>query len=258
MDVFHEYAGFYDALYEDKDYLKECLFIREVFEKYGDLPVNSLLDLGCGTGSHALHFADMGYTVTGVDLSEEMLDIARRKTESDKKIRYIQQDIRSLDTGQKYDAAVAMFAVMGYQITNSDFEAALQSVHRHLKDNALFVFDVWFGPAVLEEKPEERVKIIDNRETRTIRYASPILDVVQQTVEVKYHILSIKENTILNETSESHKMRFFFYKELEYFISENGFVLVDISPFLTHNQRISKACWNISIICKKSSKLNLQ
>lgn len=253
MDVFHEYAGFYDALYEDKDYLKECLFIREVFEKYGDLPVNSLLDLGCGTGSHALHFADMGYTVTGVDISEEMLDIACQKNEKrERKSKYIQQDIRHLDLKQKFDAAVAMFAVMGYQITNSDFEVALQSVHRHLKDGALFVFDVWFGPAVLTVKPEERVKVVNDKDVRIIRCARPVLDVVQQTVDVKYHIFKIKGNTILNETNETHTMRFFFYKELEYYLNKNGFSLLKISPFLSHNESISEKCWNISVICKYS------
>ena len=254
MDVFHDYANFYDILYEDKDYLKECNFIKKVFEKYSDLPVNSLLDLGCGTGSHALHFVDMGYTVTGIDLSEEMLDIARKKNgEAKIKIKFIHQDIRHLNLEEKFDAAVAMFAVMGYQTTNSDFEAALGSVHRHLNDGGLFVFDVWFGPAVLTEKPEERVKIIDRGDIRIIRHARPILDVIQQTVDVKYHVLEIKENIILNETNESHLMRFFFYQELKYFLNKNGFSLLNISSFLTLNMSVSEKCWNISVVCKKSS-----
>lgn len=254
MDVFHDYANFYDILYEDKDYLKECNFIKKVFEKYSDLPVNSLLDLGCGTGSHALHFVDMGYNVIGIDFSKEMLDIACKKNrEAEINIKFVHQDIRHLNLEEKFDAAVAMFAVMGYQTTNSDFEAALKSVYQHLNDGGLFVFDVWFGPAVLTEKPEERVKIIDKGDIRIIRHARPILDVIQQTVDVKYHILEIKENIILNETKESHLMRFFFYQELKYFLNKNGFLLLNISSFLNLSMKVSEKCWNISVICKKSS-----
>lgn len=251
MDVFKKYADFYDQLYEDKDYEKECKFIKLVFETYGTKKIKSVLDLGCGTGSHALIFTDMGYDVTGVDQSETMLDIAQTKAaEKNKDIKFRKQDIRHLDLPQHFDAAVAMFAVMGYQTSNKDFENTLISVHKHLSSGGLFVFDVWFGPAVLMEKPQDRMKIIESPDKKIIRYAHPILDVIHHTVEVNYTILNVKDPKT-TEISEHHLMRYFFYQEIAYFLEKNGFELVQIRPFRDLQHSVDESCWNIVVICKK-------
>jgi len=180
MNVFKDYANFYDLLYEDKNYHAECNFVKHVFETYSEKEVKSILDIGCGTDFHALLFADMGYAVTGVDRSENMLELARKKAMEQKKhIKFVQQDIRHLKLPQKFDAIVAMFAVTSYQTTNQDFEDTLTSVHRHLNTRELFIFDVWFGPAVLTQKPTGRVKIIEQRDKKIIRCAHPVAEKAQ-------------------------------------------------------------------------------
>ena len=256
MTVFKKYADFYDSLYEDKNYLAECNFVKRIFETYSEEKVNSILDIGCGTGSHALLFAGMGYAVTGVELAENMLEIARKKAVDQKKrITFVQQDIGHLKLPQKFDAAVAMFAVMGYQTTNQYFEDTLTSVRGHLNSGGIFIFDVWFGPAVLTQKPTERVKIVEQRDKKIIRYAHPVLDIVNHTVEVNYTMLEIAGNKVLTETKESHLMRFFFYQELKYFLKKNGFEVLKICPFMDLDATVDESCWNLAIICKKGAKI---
>lgn len=251
MDVFKEYANFYDRLYRDKDYERECKSIKQIFETYATEEIRTILDLGCGTGSHAFIFADMGYDVTGVDQSKTMLDAARIKAvEKNKNIRFRRQDIRNLDLSQQFDAAVAMFAVMGYQTSNKDFENALISIHNHLSPGGLLIFDVWFGPAVLVEKPQDRVKIIELPDKKIIRYAHPVLDIIHHTVEVNYTVLEITEQKA-TEISEHHLMRYFFYQEIVYFLEKNGFELLRIGPFMDLNNSIDENCWNIEVICEK-------
>ena len=75
-----DYAQQYDVLYQDKDYDAETDLLERVFAAHG-LAGNAILDLGCGTGQHALRLARRGYEVTGVDRSPEMLSIARVKAE---------------------------------------------------------------------------------------------------------------------------------------------------------------------------------
>ena len=58
------YANVYDALYHDKDYSAECDMIEGILKRYGESPVRSILDLGCGTGNHAVPFAERGYDLT--------------------------------------------------------------------------------------------------------------------------------------------------------------------------------------------------
>jgi len=74
------YAAAYDSFYAAKDYEAECRLLERVFEKYGAKPVRRILDLGCGTGGHAIPLARRGYTVVGIDRSEAMLVAAKAKS----------------------------------------------------------------------------------------------------------------------------------------------------------------------------------
>ncbi|MFC2066195.1 class I SAM-dependent DNA methyltransferase [Chloroflexota bacterium] len=253
MSIFREYAGFYDSLYEDKDYQGECNFVRSICQRYTENEVKSILDLGCGTGTHALCFADMGYVVTGVDFSEEMLKIAGKKAANYKQsIQFSQQDIRHLEIPQKFDTAIAMFAVVSYLTANQDLEDALMSVHRHLTPGGLFIFDVWFGPAALMQKPARRIKIIEQGDKKIVRYVYPELDIINHTVKVNYTVYEFDRGKRLRETKESHLMRFFFYQELEYYLEKSGFEILRICPFMDLDGEIDKSCWNISVIASKS------
>lgn len=76
MTTFGNYSRYYNLLYKDKDYKGEAGFIYDLIQKYSP-GAKSILDLGCGTGRHDLLLAEKGYAITGVDMSEEMLLIAR-------------------------------------------------------------------------------------------------------------------------------------------------------------------------------------
>ncbi len=249
--IFDSYANFYDLLYRDKNYQEECNFVRHVFEIYSEREIRTVLDIGCGTGSHALLFSAMGYLVTGVDLSEKMLQFARSKAvEQNRQIHFQQGDIRYLDLHQRFDAAVAMFTVLGYQTTNQDVEDAIRSVRKHLNPGGLFIFDVWFGPAVLNARPTERVKSIEQGNGKIIRFAHPVLDVLNHTIQVNYSVSEVREGHAPVEVKESHLVRFFFYQELFYFLERNGFQVLKICPFMDLDSQLDEHCWNISVISK--------
>src|SRR5260370_41240685 len=79
-----DYANAYDVLYQDKDYASECDLIERVFAEYAaGRRVKGVLDLGCGTGGHAVPLAERGYEVVGVDRSAEMLRHAVERSRAD-------------------------------------------------------------------------------------------------------------------------------------------------------------------------------
>lgn len=250
--AFNRYSHYYDSIYAEKEYAEECDFLEKVFAEYAVRPIKSILDLGCGTGGHAVELAQRGYELSGVDLSESMLTIARQKAQGLKlKINYYLNDIRQLSLERSFDVVLSMFAVMGYQTSNTDLEQAIQSVHRHLDPGGLFIFDGWFGPAVLAQRPAERTKIIATDTGRVMRHALPELDIINHIVRVTYKVIHLQDDTLVDEIDEVHEMRFFFYQEVEYFLQKGGFQLLKLSPFLELDRPITENDWNMTVIARK-------
>ena len=253
MVVFGKYSDYYDLLYRDKDYQKECNYLKKVFKKYSSHKVKTILDLGCGTGNHSIILAEKGYQLTGIDFSPKMLQIAKEKAKQENhNIDFHNGDIRCFNLGKKFDATVSMFAVMGYQTANIDFEATLFCINKHLKTQGLFIFDVWFGSAVLADKPKNKTKKVKLKNGYLIRQTRPRLNLLEQTVNVRFETKHYTSSHYLQKTNlETHKMRFFFYQELLYFLQKTGFKPLGIFPFLKTKSQPSGKDWNISIIARK-------
>lgn len=137
-------------------------------------------------------------------------------------------DIRSYEPKEKYDAVISLFHVMSYQNSNQDIMAAFRTARRALNEGGIFLFDVWYGPGVLSDKPVVRVKEIEDEKNRLIRIARPIMHDKENVVDVCYEVLVIEKETGITKTiREVHNMRYFFRPELEVYLKEAGFELVD-------------------------------
>lgn len=250
--VFGDYAGFYDALYKDKDYEAECDYLEGLFARFAPARPRTILDLGCGTGNHVLPLTERGYEMVGVDRSAEMIDQAQRKAAAaGRSIEYRLGDVRDLELGRTFDAVIEMFAVIGYQCTNEDLLNAIRTARRHLEPGGLFVFDAWFGPAVLMQGPTETSKKVVLEDGDTIeRYASPVLDVVSHTVEVRYGVTRRSGDSIVEETHESHRMRYLFPQEIAHYLGDAGFELLWMGPFMAPEQMLTGDTWNVSVVAR--------
>jgi len=254
MDIFQNYAAFYDTMYTEKDYGAECDFIESLWGKYGRNKVKTVLDLGCGTGGHALILAQRGYQVVGIDRSINMINQACNKMNArNLPIRFERKDIRNFELNSTFDSAIAMFAVMSYAGTNEDVLNTLRCTLKHVTSGGLFIFDVWFGPAVISKRPSDRLKIVDQGGNKIYRFAQPKLDLLNQTVNVDYTFLKLSEDHKVIETfKETHKLRFFFPQELSLLLKASGFKLQSLMPFLKPNSPINEEEWNLTVIGMKS------
>jgi SAM-dependent methyltransferase len=250
------YSHQYDAIYGEKDYEAEVVMIEEAFRLYGNGKVQTVLDLGCGTGNHAIPLACRGYQVTGMDRSADMLARARRKTRSVKlpssvnPPKYLRGDVRNFDLAKRFDVVLMMFAVLGYQITNDDVLASLQRVRSHLKPGGLFIFDVWYGPAVLSIRPGERVKVIKAKDREIVRVASGSLDIVRHLAEVRYRVWDMAGGRVLSETEEIHRMRYFFPQELAFFLAQAEMEMVGFHKYGDLSTTPDEGSWNILVISR--------
>ncbi|MGG1573557.1 class I SAM-dependent DNA methyltransferase [Fictibacillus sp. NRS-1165] len=139
---YQQFAYYYDQLMEDAPYDQWISFFEQAVQSYGS-KVSNVLDLGCGTGSLSIRLSKQGYDVTGVDLSDDMLAIAKEKSIQQKvPVQYFQQDMTQLEGLQEFDAAVIFCDSLNYILTEDKVLAAFQSVYQHLKEDGLFLFDV--------------------------------------------------------------------------------------------------------------------
>jgi len=138
---YSRFAKYYDIveLRALKSYGNINNFLDKLFKKN---KVKSVLDITCGTGAQVISLAKKGYDVTASDLCKEMLDIAKEKAKKNKlNIRFHQGDIRTAKYG-KFDAVIAIFNSIGH-LNKKDFEKAIRTVSNNLKEEGLFIFDIF-------------------------------------------------------------------------------------------------------------------
>lgn len=243
---FEEYAKYYDTIYKNKDYNSEVKFLNTIFEKYGK--PKSILEVGCGTGNYTKLLLEHGFDVTGIDISEEMLKIARKKCKGGK---FQVADLKQMSLHKKFDACIAMFTVIGYLTDNSEIETAFKNIHNHLKADGLFIFDVWNGLAVVRILPEVRIKEVEDKYTKIIRIAKPSLRSAEHVCDVNYKLLTLhKKDGKFEEIDEEHAIRFYFPKEIEYLLKNAGFKVLKVCPFLELNKKLDEYTWNMCVITK--------
>ena len=227
--VFDAYSLYYNAFYEDKDYISEAETIKKLLERYSGKNIKSVIDLGCGTGKHdtLLHNSWKSVQIDGVDLSEGMIEKAIENAKGTN-INYTVGDIRFFRNDKKYDVAMSLFHVMSYQNTNDDILNSFKTARTLLSENGLFLFDSWYGPGVLTDKPSVRVKkaFMDGKEL--VRIAKPTMHESENIVDVNYEVIIIDgNNKEIDRITEVHSMRYFFKPEIENYLNIAGFELLD-------------------------------
>lgn len=252
--VFSNYARYYDLLYQDKDYEGEADYVAKLIKQYHP-EAGSILELGSGTGIHASLLVEKRYSVYGIERSPEMLAqsmILAKKQETDDLLNFSFGDIRHIRLDKRFDAVVALFHVISYQTTNADVMAAFTTARYHLNPGGIFIFDVWYGPAVLTERPEVRIKRMADDQTEITRLAEPVLHPNENLVDVNYNVFVRERPTdAVTELKETHSMRYFFKPEIEIIATQSGFVALNAEEWMTGNP-IGQNTWGVCFILKAS------
>lgn len=246
MKVFEEYSQYYNLLYKEKDYEGEAGYVADLLKQFAP-KAEYLLDIGCGTGKHANLLTRKGYKVDGLDMSEGMLQTAKKNFPG---MNFYQGNACDFDLKKKYDAIISLFHVASYQTTNDQIVNYFKSVKKHLKEGGLFIFDFWYGPAVLEDKPAVRVKRLEDDTIKVTRIAEPSIHQNENIVDVNYEVIIEEKATgNMNRISETHKMRYYFLPELKLLFEINDFKFLECYEWMSRKKPDVKS-WNALCILK--------
>jgi SAM-dependent methyltransferase len=242
------YAGAYDALYGEKDYSGECDLIENLLAEFGQgSKAHRLIDFGCGTGNHALLLAGRGYEVVGVDRSAAMLAHAEAKAAATgmTSATFVLSDIATARLGGRpFDAAIMMFAVLGYQRDDEGVRAAFTTARAHLVSGGLLVLDIWYGPAVEANKPGPRERVIESEHSRLVRRSTSVLDEAKKLCTVTFVLECWANGSLQERTEEDHVMRYFFREDLAGLAADASLRLVALRDMADPSKVANAGSWN--------------
>jgi SAM-dependent methyltransferase len=252
--VFAQYSRYYDLLYRDKDYAAEAQFIGNLVFRHSP-HAKSVLELGCGSGLHAQLLAQRGMTVHGIDRSTDMLTqaatrLAKAPPEIVERLTFSEGDVRQVRLGKKFDCVVSLFHVMSYQATNADLLAALATAREHLNPGGVFIFDCWYGPAVLAQRPSVRIKRMEDEAVSVTRIAEPVVHPNECLVDVVYTVL-VRDlaSEAVDTLTETHRMRYLFRPEIELLAQTAGLRVEHACEWLTGGEP-GENTWGVCFVVR--------
>ncbi|WP_042159447.1 class I SAM-dependent DNA methyltransferase [Paenibacillus gorillae] len=227
MDSYGQFASVYDRLMVDMPYAQWLQFAESCWQRYG-VP-ESVVDLGCGTGSIAVPLALSGKRVYGIDLSADMLAVARSKWDElparSGSAVWLQQDMRDWRLLEPADCVLSFCDCMNYLTEEADVEAAFRAAYDGLKgDGGLFLFDV-HPPALLRRYADEQPFILDEDDIAYIWTSE--LD--EERCEIEHHltIFAQERGERFRRFEELHRQRAYDPAWIESALRRAGFETVD-------------------------------
>jgi len=249
------HAELYDIFYGDKPYPAEAQFVHSCLQQHSIGKTNRLLELACGTGSHAFELEKIGYQIVASDYSPDVIAVAMRKAHAkNSKIDFQQQDMRLLTfTDSRFDAAYCLFDSIGYVVTNDAIKKTLQGIHRALRADGLFVFEFWHAAAMLRSYDPLRIRRWQLPEGELLRISETTIEPLKQICNVSYSIYELKSDGRYFATKEVQTNRYFLVQEMSAFLAENGFTPLKWFSGFSDSERIDDTTWHVVAVARKKT-----
>jgi len=253
MGVFEKYSELYNLLYSDKNYSEEVNYILKKLKQF-NCNCKHILEYGSGTCIHGSLLVENGFEMTGIELSKQMYLIGKSYIQQkgiEKHFNLINDNIVNYRNYEKYDLVLSLFHVISYLTSNEELLKVFENASSQLEKGGLFIFDVWYTPAVLNLKPESKIKSFENEHLKIIRYTKPYSNYNENIVEVNFDLVIIdKHENHVSFLEETHKMRYLSIPEIKFLAELNSFEILMAEEFLTEKEP-SENTWGVCFILRK-------
>ena len=278
MEAYTDFAVVYDTFMDETPYDVWGDFVDELIKKYGiskaisqevkqdDKNVNEsdeeaaleqeknlVVELGCGTGSFTLEMAKRGYDIMGIDLSSEMLDIARRKSvDAGFDLMFLEQDMRELDLYCTAGTIVSVCDSINYLTEDSDVIDCFKLVNNFLFPGGIFIFD--FNTLYKYKEVIGDTTIAENREDCSFIWEN----YYDEESHINEYDLTIfarcdSNDEIFRRSIETHYQRGYTLEEMKHFIEVSGLEFVAAIDADTHEAPVQTS-ERIYIIAREITK----
>lgn len=206
MCEYKEMAKFYDLFYSNKSYDKEVLFLKSLIGNR-----KTILDVGCGTGIHMNLLEKDGYKVDGLDLSNEMLNIAKIRTNGN----LFKGNLIDFKMDKKYDAIISMFAVFNHLKNYNEFEKGILNLYQKLNEKGILIIDLHNGRLNGEKEDvyKDYKRIMTwSFDKNTFKEHTEISYIINNKIYYDTHDFLIYEINKLKEVLNKHGFKYYMYE----------------------------------------------
>ena len=243
---FKKYAKYYDNIYSDKNYCNETKYLIKIIKKFTNK--KKVLEVGCGSGGHAIEFSKLGYQILGLDKSSYMIKIAKRKS---KKTKFIVKDAVQFNFNRKFNIVILNFHVINFIKKKVDLKIFFQNCHKSLSKNGLLIFDFINKDALQIFKPKNKLKIIniEKKNIKITRQTKPFLKNNKSILNILFLLKVFKKGKLVDKFREIHKLKIYSFKEYLKFSNAYFDYINDYSCMKL--KKIDKKSWSGLLILKK-------
>lgn len=269
MEMYTDFASVYDIFMDETPYEEWVEFIHALIEKYGiskpsveevanptqeellDTEKNLVLDLGCGTGTFTEMMAKLGYDMIGIDLSQEMLNLAmHKKAETGSKTLYLCQDMRELDLYCTVGTVISVCDSVNYLLENEDVVETFAKVNKFLYPGGLFIFD--FNTRYKYECVIGDTTIAENRENCSFIWDNYYHE-EEHINEYELTIFVKEEKGLFRRFEENHFQRGYTLEEMMANVMSAGLQFVKAIDADTHKEPCEES-ERVYIIAREKGK----
>jgi SAM-dependent methyltransferase len=226
-------ANLYDLDQRD-NLIADIPFYLDYAKKYNGL----VLELGCGTGRVSLELAKAGHSITGLDLSEKMLEIFRNKVkilpdDLQNRIEIINGNMSNFNIDKKYSLIIAPFRVFQLLTKDTDIKNCLNCIKKHLDSNGVFIINVFRPNKLLDESWCSGENIQWEREDPNTGFhvikkdLRERIDIKNQIIYPKFIFEIVDKNGNVEKITDDLELKYYYYDQLKEILDRNGFTVIE-------------------------------
>ncbi len=221
MKLYRKLAKYYDIIYSDtferfhKNYAN---FVLEAWRKFCTSSGRELLEVACGTGELMKMLKTLGFDVSGLDVNEEMIKIARKKIRA----RFYVANMRDFSLDKSFDVVVCAFTSMNYNLNRKELEKTLKNFYKHLKRGGIVIFDMPSGKFLEKRIGSQWLDVFECGDLKIARISQMEAGERENTVK-NVMVYFFKERGKVDFEIDIHEHGLFSVKEVKNVMKKLGF-----------------------------------
>jgi ubiquinone/menaquinone biosynthesis C-methylase UbiE len=219
--LYKKYAKFYDKVYSKKKYDAEVEFINSVVKNF-KVKGKNLLDMACGTGTHAKRFVNDGFQVTGVDANSEMLKLAKKKT---KKASFVKGSMQSFKSKKKFDVITCLFTAINYNKNISELKSTIKNFSRLLNKSGIVIFDLGLIKGKEDKKTGAFIDTYSEENLQIARISQWNPSRENPDIYNANFLMFVKDKGKVDFEIDEHELGIFSVEEIKSIMEKNGFAV---------------------------------